>query len=290
MSDEEFDACYFNSRDFSCFRDRERRISRNFSTWGFMNGGRRSEYLGVESTLQRFHRRQRTKNAVSAVLLEQELREENRHDPEFQAEDDALVIAHVYQQHTIESARLARERANINGSQVERSASSAIYLNRRMMNDTKMEKREEENHIASKRFELPWEVPAFTQHIMDKNMRPADLIKYTTCSHPSLSRYYSDTSETVRYTYQGKFQGRGTHRGHKSHEAPVQQKIIRNREHNQSREDLSQKHTGFQLSQHPATPEYSYPGTVTQQWVWNPMPCDVVPPANVPGGLPWSVY
>jgi hypothetical protein len=304
MSDKEVDACYYNSRDYSCFRDRERRISRTFSNWSFVKGEqRKGDYLGVESRLQRYHRRQRSKNAVFAVILEQELRQENRHevDSSLPVEDD-LAIALVYQQQTKESARLARERANVNASQVGITASSMLHNSRKSMNEIIMEKGEEETHIATTHFELPWEVPGSNEKRTTESRR-TDMIKYTTCSHPILPSHYLETlhckepdtlwiqSQDFRYERQLKFQDQGTHYGKISQEAPVQQTYILTNEVYKSRQAMSQAHTEFQLSQLRAATEQNYSGgTITQQWMWNPIPCDVVTPTSVPRFLPWTVY
>lgn len=158
MSEKEIDACYYKSRDYSCFRDRERRISRIFSNSSAMNGCRKGDYLGVESQLQRFHRRQRSKNAVFAVMLEQELRQENVDDADSLPGEDDLTIARVYHQYTRESARLARERATANACQVGRTASLLPCTGRESIDE--MKKGEEEVRIVSIHFELSCKVPA----------------------------------------------------------------------------------------------------------------------------------
>lgn len=304
LSDKEIDACYYNSRDYSGFRDRERRISRIFSNWSFVKEGqRRGDYLGVESRLQRYHRRQRSKNAVFAVILEQELRQENRHevDPSLPVEDD-VAIALVYQKLTKESARLARERANMNSSQVGTTASLMSHNSRKSMNEIEMEKGEEETHIATTHFEQPWEVPGSNEKRSTES-RPTDMIKYTTCSRPILPSHYSETlhskepdtlwiqAQNFRYEHQLEFQDQGTQYGNKSQEAPVQQKYSRTNEVYQSRPAMPQAHTKFQPSLLRAATEQNYSGgTITQRWMWNPIPCDVVAPTNSPRFLSWNVY
>ena len=298
LSDKEIDACYYNSRDYSGFRDRERRMSRIFSNWSFVKGGqRRGDYLGVESRLQRYHRRQRSKNAVFAVILEQELRQENRHevDPSLPVEDD-LAIALVYQQLTKESARLARERANANSSQVGTTVSSMSHNSRKSMNEIEMEKGKEETHIATTHFEQPWEVPGSNEKRTTES-RPTDMIRYTTCSRRIFPFHYAETvhskepdtlwiqAQNFRYEHQLEFQYHGTQYGNKSQEAPVRQKVY------QSRPAMPQAHTKFQPSLLRAATEQNYSGgTITQQWMWNPIPSDVVAGTNVPRFLPWNVY
>jgi len=192
LSDKEFDAYYYNARDYSCFRDREKRLSRNASRWGFFTKGLKGDYRGVESQVQRFHRRQRSKNSIFAVMLEQELRQENSSDASFLADEDHLAIALVYQKHTKESARLARERANATASQVERQVerdvSSLSCNSKTQTKEIKIDKEEEKNaavtHIA-----LPWEVPTSNASRMIES-RPADVIKYSSLCNHTLPRQY----------------------------------------------------------------------------------------------------
>mmetsp|Transcript_78550 Transcript_78550/g.159490 ORF Transcript_78550/g.159490 Transcript_78550/m.159490 type:complete len:364 (+) Transcript_78550:1-1092(+) len=289
LSNEEIDACFYNGRDYSRFRDRERRISRKFSTWGLVKGGRKGDYLGVETRLQRFHRRERSKNAVFAVILEQELREENRRRIDLHPEENDVVIARVYQQYTRESARLARERANLNASQVERKTSS--------LSDTgRLLDAEEETEAITTRFSLPWKVPGFNKNKTAKN-RTENIIRYTTCTRPVLPQDYlemsyredQDTSwdqpqevPDIRFEHQMEYEDRGTKNGSTRQEAPVQQHIIRTQEDEYSSQLTS--------SPHDAKAEQSLPGVITQPWMWNPMQCDVAKPTNVPNLLPWNLY
>ena len=279
IPEKEIDDCYYNSRDYICFRDRERRLCRNFSNFGFMKKGRKGDYLGVESRLQRFHRRQRIKNAVFAVLLEQELRIENGRSADSRIED-VLAIARVYQQYTKESTRVAREKADVNSSLVGRTTSTILSKSRTFMNEIEMGSGEEGTHITNKKFELPWEVPVFSKTRLYKN-GPADMIKYSTCSYPILPIDYSETlhckqqsvsqnsPQDYRYLYQNRFDDRGT---------PVEQKIIRTQEYYKFNNAMFHP----QSTQHPVTTGQNYHNIMSQQWNWNQIPCDVGPSANVP--------
>jgi len=305
MSNKEIYACYYNSRDYSCFRDRERRISRNLSIWSFMKGDRNRDLIGVESRLQRFYRRERSRNAVFSVILEQELRQENGDDSDSMPEEDDLATARVYQEYTKESARLARKRATENALQVETTASMFIHTSRESMNEIEMEKGGEEAHGTMSHFELPWKIPAYTKKEQIK-YRPTDMVKYTTCSHPILpSRYLEmlnckeqDTSRTQpqesqdsRYEHQCKFQDRGIQYRSRRQEAPVQQNIVRAQEHHNFGHFMPRAHTVLQTSQQLAATKQSRPGTFTREWVWNPIPCDAVSPTNnVPKMFPWNAY
>ena len=186
MSDEEIDACYYNSRDYSCFRDRERRLSRNFSNCRFMKGGLKGDLLGIESPLQRLHRRERSRNAVFAVILEQEIRQEHTYSL---SEEDALGIARVYQQYTKESERLARERALLNASQVDKIASFSSCSTGEPMYKIEMDKWGEEKHTIGRHHDQPWEVPAYNGNGTIIN-HPTAMVKYTTCSYPQDQYHY----------------------------------------------------------------------------------------------------
>lgn len=294
MTDEEIDDCYYNSRDYDGFRDRERRMQRNFSNWAFMKSGRKAEYLGVESRVQRFQRRQRTKNAVFAVLLEQELHTEKPHGDDSLIQED-LAIAQAYQQHTKESTRLARERANTNALQVNKSSSSVLNANGTSIAEVEMDKGEENPNFSKKNIDLPWEVPVSNKTQSNKN-RPVNMIRYSTCAY--LPSQYLNTihcnepnvlqkpSQSFRYFQHRKIQGpRVMLHGNGSQEAPIEQTIIRNAERHEFRNAMYHA----QSQQHLNT-EQNYHDPVTQQWRWNQIPYDIVPPANVPGLLPRDVY
>jgi hypothetical protein len=297
MSETEIDACYYNYQDYSCFRDRERRISRNFSNWGYMKGGRNGEeYLGVESRLQRFHRRQRSKNAIFAVILEQELRQENA------GKDDSLPveelgIARVYQQYTKESARLAIERAAANASQVERTAPSSFHNRTISKEKMELENGEGEKCTEMTHSQLPWDVPAFDTNSTNKN-RPRAMIKYSTSSHPTLPDHYvkqdtfmkhSPNSREFSYE-QRKFDDKKMKHRDRIEEAPFEHKFIQSQTYHQSAQDMSSAFIELQSSQQNGAINQNYPGAITQQWTWNPSYCDVIPPTNAPRLLTWNVY
>lgn len=294
MSDEEIDNCYYDARDYNGFRDRERRMQRNFSNWGFMKTKtvRKGDYLGVETRLQRFHRRQRTKNAVFAVLLEQELQTEKGVGDDSLIQED-VAIARAYQQHTKESARLARERATLNAAQVDKTKSSVLRASRTYVDEVEMDKGEENSHATTTKIELPWEVPASNKTHLNKN-RPADMIKYSTCAY--LPSNYLDAlhckepnvlqkpSQSFHYLHH---RNRRMLHGGDGQEAPVEQKMIRNPEHYQFRNVMLHPHP---QSQHPMTTEQNYSVAAPQQWTWNQIPYNFVPPANVPTLLARDVH
>eukprot|EP00535_Pseudo-nitzschia_heimii_P009638 CAMPEP_0197191964 /NCGR_PEP_ID=MMETSP1423-20130617/24322_1 /TAXON_ID=476441 /ORGANISM="Pseudo-nitzschia heimii, Strain UNC1101" /LENGTH=284 /DNA_ID=CAMNT_0042644763 /DNA_START=144 /DNA_END=995 /DNA_ORIENTATION=- len=254
MSDEEIDACYYNSRDYSCFRDRERRLSRNFSNRRFTNGGRKGDLLGVESPLQRFNRRERSRNAIMAVILEQELRQEHTFS---MSEEDALGIAFVYQQYTKQSERIARDRALLNASQIDLVTSISPFTTGEPMHEIHIgELGEEENNNARHR-DPPWEVPASKKIDKTSNCLVA-MIETTTCSHPLLPGQYLDMlhSEEQRkhlqqfYNFgdEGQFELQVRKRYHENiyEEALVRQKIIRAQDPNEFRQSISEAYNGYQ--------------------------------------------
>eukprot|EP00536_Pseudo-nitzschia_multiseries_P009075 jgi/Psemu1/22270/gm1.22270_g len=310
MSDEEIEASYYNTRDYLCFRTREKRISRHFSGWGFMKGSKNDDMLGVETRMQRFHRRQRSKNAIFAVILEQELRQEAARDSSSFScteEEDDEIIARAYQQYTGEGTRLARERAKANAAQVKRLSSSSKHANGSFMNEVQVEgKKEDRTSITTVNFGFPWEVPISNQKKTTRS-RSVDIVKYVSCSHPllPLPKQYLGTSHPeeqldepeelmeFRHENQSESQGRGAHHGRRRQEAPIRQQIIRSKEHNDIRRpamDFEPQDEYQSLLPH-VTSEYNYPGTVAQKWIWNPIKCDAVAPSTpVPNLLSWNVH
>jgi hypothetical protein len=285
MSDEEIDACYYSSRDYLGFRDRERNMSRHFSNWGIVQQSRLEEFLGVESRLQRYHRRQRNKNAVFAVILEQELGQELGQEKEHdnvrdadslvEVEDDDVIIARIYQQYTGESTRLALGRGATNATLVNTtspssssSCSSPFVLKERGI-------KEKEAASVPRRFLLPWEIPGPSQNKTTRS-RPADLVRYTSCTHPILPHHYLEMSswdqpqepKDFQYEHRCELQERETNNGRRRQQAPVQQKIIRSQEYDQV---LPQGQCQY----------------LPRQW---PMYCDIVPPMSAPRLLTWNVY
>jgi hypothetical protein len=285
MSDEEIDACYYSSRDYLGFRDRERNMSRHFSNWGIVQQSRLEEFLGVESRLQRYHRRQRNKNAVFAVILEQELGQELGQEKEHdnvrdadslvEVEDDDVIIARIYQQYTGESTRLALGRGATNATLVNTtspssssSCSSPFVLKERGI-------KEKEAASVPRRFLLPWEIPGPSQNKTTRS-RPADLVRYTSCTHPILPHHYLEMSswdqpqepKDFQYEHRCELQERETNHGKRRQQAPVQQKIIRSQEYDQV---LPQGQCQY----------------LPRQW---PMYCDIVPPMSAPRLLTWNVY
>ena len=286
MSDEEIDACYYSNRDYLGFRGRERNMSRHFSSWGIVPGSRVEEFLGVESRLQRYHRRQRNKNAVFAVILEQELGQEmgsnNVRDADSLLEDDDVIIARIYQQYTRESTRLALGRGATNAALVNAtfppssssssssssSCSSPFVLRERCI-------REKEAASVPRRFLLPWEIPGPSQNKTTRS-RPADLVRYTSCTHPILPHQYLEMSswdqpqepKDFQYEHQCELQERETNNDRRRQQAPIRQKIIRGQEYNQVM---------------PQGQCQSLP----QKWLVN---CDIVPPMSAPRLLTWNVY
>mmetsp|Transcript_1141 Transcript_1141/g.2430 ORF Transcript_1141/g.2430 Transcript_1141/m.2430 type:complete len:368 (+) Transcript_1141:226-1329(+) len=306
MSDEEIEASYYSSRDYLCFRTREKRTYRNFSGWGLMKGRNNEDLIGVETKMQRFHRRQRSKNAIFAVILEQELRQEAAHDTSSSTEeDDDKLIARAYQQYTGESTRLARERAKTNANQVNGFTSWSKRTNGSFTEEVEVEKKKDERpSITTVTFGLPWEVPISSQKKTALS-RSADIVKYVSCSHSLLAQNYLGTSylqdqldqpeelPEFRHENQSDFQGREAHRGRLRQEAPIRQQIIRSKECNDGiRSTMNfEQHNEYQPSPQYATSEYHYPGTVAQKWIWNPMNCDEgTSNAPVPHFLSWDVH
>ena len=127
---------YFSPYEMELMRERERQLVRDISAHGAMNiqtqtHGRWQNddiELGVQCRIERYHRRQRIKDAVCSVLLEQELlvqttsttegKEHDGHNSLCNEPDLASGLADVYQEYTYESTRLAIHRAKINARQV----------------------------------------------------------------------------------------------------------------------------------------------------------------------------
>ena len=273
MSLAEIDDCYYSTDDYTAFRDRERSIVRNFSNWRFMNKVRKDDYLGVESRLQRFHRRERTKNSLSAVLLEQELRAEC-----FPNTEDDVAIARAYKRHTTESARLARERADINASLVGNapsSSSSSSHQSKSLINEfVEMEVDGENTLSVAKESETPWEVPASTSN--KKNNRTANLIRYATCTYPippvddsaviyiNTQRVSQSQPQEHRYSYQNPFEPPKKMIA----QAPAKQKVVQP----QTQYHLNHSMARPQCRQQCPTNAYAFPNSLNQQWTWNQMP------------------
>ena len=300
MSAEEVEACYFSTRDYLCFRNREKRMSRKFTGWGFIKGSRNADLLGVETRLQRFHRRQRSKNAVFAVILEQELRQESTCDSASSIDQDDIIIAQVYRQYTRESTRLARERAISNATQVEKIFSSSLRTNRSFMNEIEMEeKKEEMPSMTSADLGLSWENPVSNRNKTDRN-RSTDTVRYSSFSHLILPHHYLEMSypekqlnqpkesPDFRFENQSEIPGRGSHNGSRRQEAPIQQQIIRSKENYDFR-----RHTQHLEAQdeYKSTSENTFAGTIAKKWMWSPNYCDLVPPTTpLPRFLTWNVH
>uniref|UniRef100_A0A7S4EN25 Uncharacterized protein n=1 Tax=Pseudo-nitzschia australis TaxID=44445 RepID=A0A7S4EN25_9STRA len=287
MSAEEIEACYFSTRDYLCFRNREKRMSRDFSGWGFMKGSRNTDLLGVETRLQRFHRRQRSKNAVFAVILEQELRQESTCDTVSSIEEDDIILSQVYRQYTRESTRLARERAISNATQVEKLFPSSLRTNGSLMNET----------ISN--LGLPWEIPISNRNKIARN-RSADTVAYSSCSHPIFPHHYlelsypekqlnqSEESQDFRYENQSEIPTRGLHNGSRRQEAPIQQQIIGRKETYDFRRHML--HLEAQ-DEYQSTSKNSFAGAIAQKWMWSPNYCDLGPPTTpLPRFLSWNVH
>ena len=304
MSNEEIDACYYNSRDYSCFRDRERRLSRNCSNWSFFKGGRKRDLLGVETPLQRFHRRERSRNAVYAVILEQELRQEHNQDSDSLSEEDALGIANVYQQYTKESERLARERALVNLSQVDRTESFPLFSNSDALHKIDMGKWGEREPVAARQYDPPWEVP-FSNKNSTANIRPSAMIKYMTCSRPLLPGHHIDMLHCkehdmsrkqlhqfrdFRYEDQFNLQDRDRSNENRRQRAPVQQKIVRAQNATKFSQVLCHTHDRLQPLRQHVVHEGKHRETGTQTWMWDSIPCDSISPSNYPRTLSWNAY
>ena len=236
-----------------------------------MNKVRKDDYLGVESRLQRFHRRERTKNALSAVLLEQELRAEC-----FPNTEDDVAIARAYKRHTTESARLARERADINASLVGNApSSSSSHQSKSLINEfVEMEVDGENTLSVAKESETPWEVPASTSN--KKNNRTANLIRYSTCTCPippvddsaviyiNTQRVSQSQPQEHRYSYQNPFEPPKKMIA----QAPAKQKVVQP----QTQYHLNHSMARPQCRQQYPTNAYAFPNSLNQQWTWNQMP------------------
>ena len=127
---------YFSPYEMELMRERERQLVRDISAHGAMNIQKQTHgrwqnddiELGVQCRIERYHRRQRIKDAVCSVLLEQELLvqtsstlkggEKDGHSSSNDDPDSAVGLADVYQEYTYESTRLAIHRAKINARQV----------------------------------------------------------------------------------------------------------------------------------------------------------------------------
>lgn len=279
MSLAEIDDCYYSTDDYTFFRNREKRIVRNFSNFGFMKKGRKDDYLGVESRLQRFHRRERTKNALFAVLLEQELRVECCPN----TEDDA-AIARSYKRHTNVSARLARERADKNASLVRSSSYSSWQQTKPFRNEIEMEIDTDAAQTATKESETPWEVPVSKNKKRSNKKTTTNLIRYSTCAYPiapvddtvvpySNKQILSQPPPQEHlYLRQNQFEDGERFRDHKVLEAPAQQKNVQPQTHYKFNHAMVHP----QLLQHYPTNGYTYPDPLNQRWVWNQVPRDEV--------------
>ena len=304
MSDEEIDACYYQNRDYESFRSREKRMSRSFSAWSFMNGTKSEDLLGVETRMQRFHRRQRSKNAVFAVIFEQELRQENGRDAHSSTGDDDIILAQVYQQYTMESTRLAKERAVLNASQVERLT---LRTNGSLMNDVETEEMNKETKSdRTANVGSPWQIPVSNRNKTDRN-RYSEKVRYVSCSRPILPQQYSGMStpdmklddqkesQDFRYEMQTEMQGRGSNYGSRRQEAPVQQQINRAEEKFHYRRPTGvlrlKAQDECQSMPNYATAKNNYAGTLAQKWMWNPNYCDLISPSSpVPRVFSWDLH
>jgi len=244
MSNEEVDACYHSNRDYLEFRDRERNMSRHFSTWASYRENRVEEFIGVESRLQRYQRRQRSKNAVFAVILEQDLREEkepaNVCDTDSLLEvDNDVMIARIYQQYSRESTRLALERGASNAALVNATSPSGF------------------NPL------IPWEIPGPRKNKATRD-RSVDLIRYSSCTHPILQiSSWDQEPKDSQYENRYELQERKTNHGRRRQLAPIKQKIIRSQENCSSNQVAPER-------------QYQY---LPRQW---PIHCGIVPSNNAP--------
>jgi hypothetical protein len=112
MSVYELYSCYYSSQDYVNFREREKNLHKQLSCWGTIQSPD-EDMMGLETRIQRHHRKDRSRESIYAVIFEQEM---NR-DLVNRASDD-LIIAAIYKQCTETSSRLAYNRAMFNSSEV----------------------------------------------------------------------------------------------------------------------------------------------------------------------------
>jgi hypothetical protein len=121
------DACFFNTQDYINFRLREKDMCRQLSLFGKVKPDvlEREDLLGLETRIQRRHRKGRSRDAIYAVIFEQEM----TRGIETKSINDE-VLAQIYRQFTDIPSRLARERALSNSMQIiSKMDSPSNYVN-----------------------------------------------------------------------------------------------------------------------------------------------------------------
>ncbi|KAG7344659.1 hypothetical protein IV203_022667 [Nitzschia inconspicua] len=122
MSDEELDASYYTPKEYFAIRERERILFRQLSNLGTIRS-LSDDVLGLESRIQRCHRKGRSRDSIYAVILEQEM---NRNLHTGVCSDSALSL--VYRPYAIDASRMAQDRAVENSLQVELASDSPNHI------------------------------------------------------------------------------------------------------------------------------------------------------------------
>ncbi|KAL3937993.1 MAG: hypothetical protein SGARI_001916 [Bacillariaceae sp.] len=111
LTDEELDDCYLAPHDYVGIREREKNFFRQLSSLGMIRSTS-DDCLGLETRIQRYQRKGRSREAIYAVIFEQEMNRDST-----TGVCNAFFLAQVYLPFTQISAQLARDRASRNAVQ-----------------------------------------------------------------------------------------------------------------------------------------------------------------------------
>jgi hypothetical protein len=108
MTDEEFDASFFAPQDYLAIREREKVLFRQISTLGMIRSPQ-DDCLGLETRVQRYQRKGRSRESIYAVIFEQEMNRDFR-----TGVCNDCFLAQIYQPFAQIAAQMARDRATRN--------------------------------------------------------------------------------------------------------------------------------------------------------------------------------
>lgn len=105
LSDDEFDASYYSPQEYLAIREREKSLFRQLSNLGVVRS-LSDDIMGLESRLQRYHRKSRSRESIATVIFEQEM---NRNPTNGRCDD--TILSQMYIPYSREASFAAQERA-----------------------------------------------------------------------------------------------------------------------------------------------------------------------------------
>ena len=111
FTDDELDDCYLAPQDYVTIREREKSLFRQLSSLGMIRSTS-DDCLGMETRIQRYQRKGRSRESIYAVVFEQEMNRDSR-----TGVCNEIFLAQVYRPFAQIAAQLARDRASRNAMQ-----------------------------------------------------------------------------------------------------------------------------------------------------------------------------